>query len=337
MTQATIFGCAGPALSEGERRLFADVRPFGLILFDRNLETPDQIRALCAAFRAVTAAPDAPVFIDQEGGRVRRLRPPLCADYPAAAAFLPAAGGDLERAAALTRMAGRLIAADLAALGITANCAPVLDVAQKDADRILEGRTFATSATGVARLGRAFAEGLLAGGVLPVIKHIPGHGRATADSHAELPVVTADRKALETDFQPFRHLSDMPMAMTAHVMFTALDPREPVTTSRRGIGFIREALGFGGLLMCDDVSMGALKGDLDVRARAALDAGCDVALHCNGVLQEMMAVAAGARILRGRPGARARAALARRVRAPEPLEASDLRARLDRALGAARP
>jgi beta-N-acetylhexosaminidase len=332
---ACVFGCAGPRLEPDEAAFFAAARPFGFILFERNVETPAQVRSLIAALRAAAGHPGAMVFIDQEGGRVRRLRPPHWPDYPPAAAFLPAARGDLEDAALLARAAARLIAHDLAALGVTANCAPVLDVPQTDAHPVLAGRAFAADPEAAARLGRAFAEGLLAGGVLPVVKHAPGHGRARVDSHKALPRVEADRTALEADFRPFRALSDMPMAMTAHVLYSALDAARPATTSRRLTKLIRRDLGFEGLLMTDDLSMGALEGDLDARAAAAHAAGCDIVLHCNGDPAEMAAVAAGSRPLRGRAAGRARAALGRRLAAPEPLDAEKLRRRLDAALAGA--
>jgi len=286
--RAAIFGCAGTALSDAERAFFRDANPLGFILFQRNCDNPEQVRALVAALRDSVGSADAPVLIDQEGGRVARLRPPHWQEYPAAA-ILAAAAAPRE-AVSLT---ARLIAADLAALGITVDCAPVLDLAFAGADPVIGDRAYGAAPTTVTELGRAACEGLLAGGVLPIIKHIPGHGRATVDSHKALPTVMATgRELAETDFAPFRALYDMPWAMTAHIVYRALDPDHPATLSRRLIGeTIRASIGFDGVLISDDLSMAALPGTLAERAKGALEAGCDVVLHCNGDPVEMTAIA----------------------------------------------
>lgn len=326
MTLAFICGCAGLDLTEEERRFFAAAAPWGLILFRRNVADPEQVARLTARFRDAVERPEAPVFVDQEGGRVQRLRPPHWTEYPAAAAYGAMTSG---HAPAASRLAGRLIAADLRALGITADCAPVLDVPALGSHAVIGDRAFARDVEGVARLGRAFAEGLMAGGVLPVMKHVPGHGRAGVDSHLSLPTVDADLPTLERiDFEPFRRLADLPMAMTAHVVYTALDPEQPATTSRRVIDtIVRGSIGFDGLLLSDDLSMQALNGSLGERAEAAREAGCDVLLHCNGKLDEAQAVAAASRPLAGRPERRAAEALARLAR-PAPLASDETAAAL---------
>jgi beta-N-acetylhexosaminidase len=332
-TSAAILGCQGPTLSADEAAFFREARPWGFILFGRNVQSPDQVRALTDALRATVDRPDAPVLIDQEGGRVQRLGPPHWRRYPPGRAYgdLPANDPLLRRE--ITRLGARLLAHDLAALGINVDCLPVLDTPQPGAHDVIGDRAYATTPEEVARLGRAACEGLIAGGVLPVIKHMPGHGRAMADSHLDLPVVDASYEDLDArDFAPFRVLSDMPMAMTAHVVYAAVDPRRPATTSRKVMTqVIRGAIGFDGLVMTDDLSMKALSGDLTVRARASLAAGCDVVLHCNGSLDEMKAVLAGTRALTGRAAQRARSALARLARAPEPFDAAEGRARFDAA------
>lgn len=320
-------------MTRAETALFSDVRPWGFILFARNIETPDQVRALVAALRESVGRPDAPILIDQEGGRVQRLGPPHWGRYPPARAYGDLAGNDPLLQREITRLGARLLAHDLAALGINVDCLPVLDVPDPQGHAIIGDRAYGETPDQVALLGRAACEGLIAGGVLPVIKHIPGHGRARADSHLELPVVDAGWDELDArDFAPFKALSDMPMAMTAHVIYAAIDRKRPATTSKTVIKtVIREALGFDGLVMSDDLSMKALTGDFRQRARAALKAGCDVVLHCNGDLNEMQAVVAGTGALKGRAGRRADAALARVARRPEPFDAEAGRARFDAA------
>jgi len=333
VTSACILGCAGPVLSGEEQAFFRDVRPWGFILFKRNVETPDQVRALVEALRETVGRADAPVLIDQEGGRVARLGPPHWRRYPPGRAYGQLSGNDPLLRREIARLGGRLLAHDLAALGINVDCVPVLDVPHPGAHDVIGDRAYGDTADEVALLGRAASEGLIAGGVLPVIKHIPGHGRAGADSHMALPVVEAAYAELDArDFAPFRVLSDMPMAMTAHVVYTAVDRKRPATTSKAAISrVIRGAIGFDGLLMSDDLSMKALSGDFAERARASLAAGCDVVLHCNGDMDEMQGVVAGTRALAGRAGQRARAALGRIARTPEPLDLEEARARFDAA------
>ena len=332
MSAACIFGCAGPRLRDEERDFFRDVNPWGFILFGRNVETPDQVRALTGALRATVGRPDAPILIDQEGGRVQRLGPPHWRRYPPAAAYCEL---DPEVRGELVRLGARLIAHDLAAVGINVDCAPVLDVPARGAHDIIGDRAYGQAARDVAALGRAAADGLMAGAVLPVIKHIPGHGRASADSHAGLPIVEASWEDLEgRDFAPFKALRDLPLAMTAHVVYAAVDAERPATTSPAVIErVIRGAIGFDGLLISDDLSMQALSGDFSRRAADALRAGCDVVLHCNGGMAEMKAVAAGAAPLTARAQARAASALARVAAAPEPFDAARARRRFDAALG----
>ncbi|WP_439471748.1 beta-N-acetylhexosaminidase [Brevundimonas sp.] len=320
MTTAAIYGCSGHRLTAEEKAFFSDVRPWGFILFRRNVESPDQLRALTAELRDCLGDEAAPILIDQEGGRVQRMGPPHWPKYPPGEAYLKATNDPLA-ARELARLGGRLLAHDLKAVGITVDCLPVLDVPVPGAHDIIGDRAYAHDPADVARLGRAAAEGLLAGGVLPVIKHMPGHGRAFADSHKALPVVHADFETLDGwDFAPFKALSDMPMAMTAHVVFTAVDPKRPATTSKEAVKLMREHLGFGGLILTDDLSMHALSGSFRERAEASLKAGCDVVLHCNGDLAEMASVAEGVGKLKGKAARRAEAALARIVHTPEPLD-----------------
>jgi beta-N-acetylhexosaminidase len=333
VTLACILGCSGHTLTDQERRFFREVQPWGFILFKRNVDTPDQVRALTAALRETVDRPDAPILIDQEGGRVQRLGPPHWPVYPAGRAYGQIAANDPLTRREIARLGARLMAHDLASLGINVDCVPVLDVPAADGHEIIGDRAYHTDPAIIAELGRAAAEGLIAGGVLPVIKHIPGHGRAKADSHHHLPVVETPYEELDAvDFAPFRVLSDMPMAMTAHVVYTAVDPKRPATTSRKAIRkVIRQAIGFDGLLMSDDLQMKALGGSFTDRARGALDAGCDVVLHCNGDMAEMKAVVAGCRPLVGRAKRRADTALARLARTAEPFDVEAGRARFAQA------
>lgn len=326
---AAIYGCSGHRLTEDEKAFFAEVRPWGFIVFRRNVDSPDQMRALTDEMRDCVGDADAPVLIDQEGGRVQRMGPPHWPKYPPAEAYLKATNDPLA-ARELAWLGARLMAHDLKTVGVNVDCAPVLDVPVPGAHDIIGDRAYARDPATVAMLGRAAAEGLLAGGVLPVIKHMPGHGRAFADSHHDLPVVHAGLEALdEWDFAPFRALSDMPLAMTAHVVFDAVDPKRPATTSKKAVKLMREGLGFSGLIMTDDLSMKALSGSLGERAAAALKAGCDVVLHCNGELKEMRQVAEGVGKLKGKAGKRAGAALARIVREVEPFDPFAARDRFD--------
>jgi beta-N-acetylhexosaminidase len=331
---AFIVGCSGPELTADERAFFRDARPWGFILFKRNIETPDQVRVLTGALRETTGVANAPILIDQEGGRVQRMGPPHWRRYPPGRAYGRAAPRDPLMRRELAHLGARLIAHDLVSVGINVDCLPVLDVPVPGAHDIIGDRAYAEEPGAVAVLGRAAAEGLLAGGVLPVIKHMPGHGRAGADSHEALPVVQASREELEeVDFEPFRVLADMPLAMTAHVVYTAIDPEFPATTSRKVMeDVIRGSIGFAGLVMSDDLSMKALSGSLRERAGAAIAAGCDVALHCNGKLDEMQAVAEAVPPLSGQALQRAERALARIRHRPEPLDPVDAHARLTAAL-----
>jgi beta-N-acetylhexosaminidase len=333
VAHACILGCSGPILTDEERRFFHKVQPWGFILFKRNIETPAQVIALTKALRETVDRPDAPILIDQEGGRVQRLGPPHWPVYPSGRAYGEVAADDPLTRRELTRLGARLMAHDLALLGINVDCVPVLDVPAADGHEIIGDRAYHATPSTIAELGRAAAEGLIAGGVLPVLKHIPGHGRAKADSHHDLPVVeTAYEDLAAVDFAPFRALSDMPMAMTAHVVYAAIDAKRPATTSKKAIRkMIREAIGFDGLLMSDDLSMKALGGSFTERAHDALAAGCDVVLHCNGDMAEMKAVVAGCRPLAGRAKRRADAALKRLPKAQEPFDLAAGRARFAQA------
>jgi beta-N-acetylhexosaminidase len=325
---AAIFGCAGTTLSDDERRFFSEVRPVGLILFSRNCDTPDQVRDLVRSWRDCGPGNDGLVLIDQEGGRVARLAPPHWRRPPAAAAL--AVLVDAERA---VRLNARIIANDLRELGIDVDCVPVLDVPVPGSDAIIGDRAFGTDPELVSRLGRVMAEALIEGGVLPVIKHVPGHGRATVDSHQALPVVDTSADVLAgSDFVPFVALRDMPLAMTAHVVYAAIDPSTPATMSTRVIETIRSGIGFDGILMTDDLSMKALSGDMRSRSERSRAAGCDIVLHCNGMLEEMSEVAAGAGPLDA-GGARRLAAACERRRTPGPFDRADACARLDSLLG----
>jgi len=321
---ATIFGLSGPVLTDAERAFFREANPFGFILFDRNLENASQIKALCDDLRACVER-EAPITIDQEGGRVQRLRAPLARDWLPPLDHVTRAGADAEKAMYFRY---RLIAEDLRALGIDSNCAPMVDVAEADTHPFLKNRCYGMQAEEVARMGRAVAQGLLDGGVLPVVKHIPGHGRARADSHLELPVVTAEAEDLsDTDFAPFAALNDLPMGMTAHLKYTALDGR-PATLSPVIMNMIRTEIGFQGLIMTDDISMKALTGDLGDLSRQALTAGCDVILHCNGDLAEMQVVADAAGQCTALAQSRAEAALAAR-KPPLPIDIAVMEAQLE--------
>ena len=323
---ATILGCEGAVLSQDEAAFFREADPWGFILFARNVETPDQLRRLTADLRA-SVGRDAPVLVDQEGGRVQRLRAPHWREWLPPLDEVEAAGpAGFERALWLRY---RLIADELRAVGIDADCAPSADIAGPDTHPFLRNRCFGTDPATVAKAARACAEGLLAGGVLPVVKHMPGHGRAVVDSHLHLPRVAAALDDLmATDFAPFAALADLPMAMSAHIVFDALDPERPATASPAVIGAIRDRIGFGGLLLSDDLSMQALSGTIGERAAAAIAAGCDIALHCNGQRAEMEAVVAASGTLGPAASARAKAALARRG-APDTIDTARLEAEFE--------
>ena len=324
--RAFIVGVAGLSLAAEERAFLRAAEPWGFILFRRNVDTPEQVRALVAQLRETVGRADAQVLIDQEGGRVQRLGPPHWPKYPAGAHY--GAIYDRDRAAGLdaARLGARLIAHYLAELGITVDCLPLADVPVSEADPVIGDRAYGTTPDKVAAIAQAVADGLMDGGVLPVLKHLPGHGRATADSHLKLPVVTTDRATLESsDLAAFRPLKQLPLGMTAHVVFSAIDPVAPATTSVKMVcEVIRAFIGFDGLLMSDDVSMGALSGTLAERSRAALAASCDVVLHCNGKLDEMRQVAGECPVLSGDAARRAAAALAAR-RKSAPLDVAKAR------------
>ena len=312
MRTRAIYGCHGTELLEDERRFFAEAQPWGFILFGRNVADREQLRRLASDLRECVNDPDAPVLIDQEGGRVARLKLPQWKARPPAARF----GALRATAPAIAREAvylnARLIAHDLGECGINVDCAPVLDLPAEGADDVIGDRAFGTDPSTIIDLGRAVIEGLIEGGVLPVMKHIPGHGRATADSHKMLPHVTTSIEELSaTDFVTFRSLNHCPLAMTAHVVYDEIDAQRPATTSPKIIrDVIRGEIGFEGVLISDDLSMNALAGALSVRARAALFAGCDIVLHCNGGMDEMREVAAEAKPLEEISHKRTQAALA---------------------------
>jgi beta-N-acetylhexosaminidase len=318
MPKAFICGCAGLALNADERAFLRREDPWGFILFRRNVADRDQALKLTQSFRECVGRADAPVLIDQEGGRVQRMAPPHWRAYPAAAAI--ETGLEPSRAEAAARLVARLIAHDLNEVGITVDCAPVLDVAGEGMHAAIGARAFSSRPERVAAMGRAVAEGLLAGGVAPVIKHMPGHGRACVDSHHELPVVDAARGELKRDFAPFAALKHLPMAMSAHCLYTAIDPKRPATASPIVVEEImRGEIGFDGLIMSDDLSMKALAGSFEERAAAVIEAGLDIVLHCNGDLEEARMVASATPALSGAPLRRADAALAA-ITAPEPFD-----------------
>ncbi len=334
--RAVIFGCGGLILDDDERRLFAEAQPLGFILFERNCRDSEQVRALVACLREAVGRADAPVLIDQEGGRVRRLKPPKWRDAPAASRFAELYQRDPARGEEAAWLNSRLMAHELSDLGITVDCAPVLDVPAPGGHEIIGDRAYGKDADSVAALGAAVCDGLLSGGVLPVIKHIPGHGRAGSDSHQELPALDTPHDALSAqDFRPFRALNAMPWAMTAHVLYRAIDADAPATISRRVVEeIIRGEIGFDGLLLSDDLGMQALSGGFAERTGAALSAGCDVALHCSGIMAEMTEIAAVAPLLSDAASARlARGETLRRDSfAPPP---ADMTAQFDALMAAA--
>src|SRR6476646_3439892 len=329
-SRAFITGISGFELTAAERDFIRAERPWGFILFKRNVAHPAQVARLVAELRATVGEATAPVLIDQEGGRVQRLGPPHWPAYPPGAVFGSLYDRDPALGLKAARLSNRLIAADLADLGITVDCLPLADVPVAGADNVIGNRAYGTEPAKVAAIARAVTEGLEQGGVLPVLKHIPGHGRATADSHFRLPMVDTPRGELErTDFAAFKPLANLPMAMTAHVVFSAFDPAHPATTSATIVQqVIRGLIGFQGLLMSDDVSMNALAGSIAERTRAILAAGCDMVLHCNGKLDEMREVASETPELSGKALERAARALSSR-KAPQPFDRVKARAELD--------
>lgn len=329
-TKAVILGCSGLTLTAEEEAFFKSVDPWGFILFKRNIDSPEQVKALCQQLRATTGRGDTPILIDQEGGRVQRMGPPYWPAYPAGRVYGDFYLRDKALALELAYIGARLMAADLAEVGINVDCLPVLDVPVSGAHDVIGNRAYALDSDIVAQLGRSAAEGLLNGGVLPVIKHIPGHGRAGVDSHLALPVVEIGRADLESDFSPFQALADFPLAMTAHVIYSAIDPERPATTSPVVVqDIIRDYIGYDGLLMSDDLSMQALSGTLGERAAAAFSAGCDMALHCNGLMDEMVLVVEQVPSLSGEAARRATVALAAIAAGPDKAEIRSLRQRFE--------
>ncbi|MBM3546606.1 MAG: beta-N-acetylhexosaminidase [Alphaproteobacteria bacterium] len=333
---AAIYGVSGTVLTEAERAFFARTNPLGFIVFLRNCEAPDQVRTLIRAMRESVGRADAPVMIDQEGGRVTRFKPPHWRKAPAAGRFATLARQGLDKAAEATRLNARLIAAELIDAGVTVNCLPVLDLALAGAHDVIGDRAFGADPKVVAALGGAQADGLLDGGVIPVMKHMPGHGRSLVDSHEKLPTVDTDLKTLEaSDFAPFRALASIPWGMSCHVVYTAIDPR-PATLSPVVIDrVIRGHIGFKGLLFTDDIGMGALPGSLGSRSRAALAAGCDVILHCTGDMDEMVEVAEAASPLTDAALASVAEGEARRRRSQQPIDFAAASARVEQLLAAA--
>jgi beta-N-acetylhexosaminidase len=329
-THAYISGVSGLVVTPEEQTLLREYRPWGFILFKRNIDNPAQVSDLVKQLRACVENDAAPVLIDQEGGRVQRLGPPHWPVYPAGARFAALYAGDSQDGCRAAWLSSRLMAADLTDLGINVDCLPLADVPVAGADAVIGDRAYGTDPDQVAAVARAVTDGLMAGGVLPVLKHIPGHGRATADSHFRLPTVATPLAELEkTDFAAFRPLADLPLAMTAHVVFSALDGAQPATTSATMISqVIRGWIGFQGVLMSDDVSMNALQGTIAERTEAAFRAGCDLVLHCNGKLDEMRAVALASPVLGGEAEQRARRALAAR-QLPQPFDRAAGRRELD--------
>jgi len=294
---AGVFGCEGLELTDWEREFFSDLQPLGFILFARNIDNPYQVRELCEDLRACVSHPDVPILIDQEGGRVARLRPPHWREAPTAAKIGELAAFNLDMGLEAAHLNARLFASELIDLGINVDCAPVLDLPQEGADEIISDRAYSSHPELAAVLGRSACRGFLAGGVLPVLKHIPGHGRADVDSHKALPYVDTAYDILDSvDFRPFVDLADMPWAMTAHIVYSDIDPHAPATMSPRLIEeVIRMHIGYDGVLISDDLSMHALEGSFTARAESSLEAGCDLVLHCNGDKEEMLAVAEGIR------------------------------------------
>lgn len=331
-TGAAIFGCEALHLSPAERDFFRDFDPFGFIIFARNVDTPEQLLALTSSLREAVGR-EAPILIDQEGGRVQRMRAPHWREWTPPLQAIAEAG---DRAAEIMALRSKIIATELLAVGIDANCAPLADIASEMTHAFLRNRCYGETAESVTRIARAVADAYLEMGVLPVAKHLPGHGRSVNDTHHDLPTVTVDRDTLiKTDFAPFKALSDLPMAMTAHIVFTAYDGVNPATQSPEMLRVIREEIGFGGLLMTDDLNMQALSGTLSERTGRSIAAGCDIALHCKGDLAEMQQVAAAAGAMTEAARQRASAALAQR-RDAKTVDIAELEADLARLTGEGR-
>lgn len=329
---AAIYDSEGTTLTADEKAFFREVNPFGFILFARHCESPEGVMRLVDELKSFTGRDRLPVLIDQEGGRVARLKPPHWPKYPPAWAFATLAQRDPEKARQATKLNARLIAHDLYQLGITVDCAPLADLPVAGAHDVIGDRAFGHDAQQVILLARAMADGLMEGGIVPVLKHIPGHGRAQSDSHLELPVVHDSLDTLrQTDFVPFKALADLPMGMTAHVLYTAIDKDRMATVSPAAIELMRGELNFKGFLMSDDISMKAMQGTLDERAKAALEAGCDVILHCNSSLREKRQAAQGVGVLAGMALIRAEAAM-QSVGTPKDFDPEEARETRDRLL-----
>jgi len=318
---AVIFGVEGLCLTPDEKRFFTDVNPWGFILFTRNLENHDQIRALTAELRT-TLGRDLPILIDQEGGRVQRLRAPLASDWPFPQEHVK--GLPLDTARKVMRLRAQIIGSELMALGINVNCAPMLDLPTPEAHPIIADRAYGPDSETVTALGRAVMDGQSAAGILSVLKHMPGHGRATVDTHLDLPRIMIPLDGLQSDFAPFRALQDCPLGMSAHVIYDALDPENCATQSNAAINYIRTDIGFDGAIMTDDLSMQALKGTHRDRATKALTAGCDLILHCNGNMNEMVEVASVIPRLTGLSAMRTNRAIGLRTE-PEAFDLNDAR------------
>ena len=331
--RAVIFGCDGYELTPAERALFEAVKPWGFILFQRNCGSPEQVRRLTDDLRACAGRPTAPILIDQEGGRVQRLRGEHWRKRPAAASFGSISRQNPGAARDLAYDNARVMAAELLDLGVNVDCTPCIDLPVEGSHDIIGDRAFGRDPWLVASLGQAVIDGMLDSGVLPVIKHIPGHGRARADSHLELPVVDTPRTELErSDFAPFRALAQAPLGMTAHVVYTDIDATSPATTSKRVIDeIVRGFIGFDGVLMTDDLTMKALKGSATDRVQAAIAAGCDLVLHCSRDMDEMKEIAAVVPVLSGKALERTERALSM-LKAPKPFVVADAQARVDAAL-----
>jgi beta-N-acetylhexosaminidase len=333
--QAAIYGLSGLDLTDEERDFFRDADPAGYILFARNCASREQMRALTGALREIHGRDGLPILIDQEGGRVARMKPPEWPAFPAAEAFARLYGKAPMSAIEAARANSGAIAALLREVGVNVDCLPVLDVRQPGATDIVGDRALGSEPMQVAALGRAVLDGLAAGGVVGVIKHMPGHGRALVDSHKELPVVRASAEEMEVDIEPFRTLRSAPMGMTCHCVYAAWDPERPGSQSPIVIGeVIRGRIGFDNFLMSDDIGMNALGGGFDERARKVIEAGTDAVLHCSGAMEEMVAVAGGAGELSGKGRERLERAM-ERVGGEEPADYADLAGKRDRLLALA--
>ena len=287
--KAVILGCSGPSLTDDEITFYANMCPLGFILFKRNCETPKQLKALTKALRSVAKSKNVPILIDQEGGNVARLAGPHWRHPPDARTIGNIAESDLKKGCRAAYLNARLIGRELMSMGINVNCSPVLDISSQSTHRIIGTRAYSNAAHIVRYLGQSVCIGLAEEGVTPIIKHIPGHGRATTDSHVELPIVGEKKEVLkDTDFLPFEKQNSSTWAMTAHILYKHLDSINPATQSKVIISkIIRDEISFDGIVISDDIGMNALKGDFSERASKSLEAGCDIVMHCSGKIEEM--------------------------------------------------